>query len=89
VQIRRLARPGRSRRRLALEVVTDIVFGAFLTVLVLTQESVIHPDLVSAGGDELPAAAIRWSVIATLWVIVIWDQVETLRAHRRDTAATR
>ncbi|MET3860948.1 hypothetical protein ABIE38_001873 [Dietzia sp. 2505] len=89
VQIRRLARPGASRRRLAVEVVSDVAFGAFLTALVLSQDSVIHPDLVSAGGDDLPAAAIRWSVIATVWVIVIWDQVETLRAHRRDTTAAR
>ena len=89
VQIRRLARPWRSRRRLAVEVVTDVVFGAFLTVLVLTQESVIHPDLVSAGENGVSTTAIGWSVIATLWVIVIWDQVETLRAHRRDTAAAR
>ncbi|MBB1030489.1 hypothetical protein G6027_06240 [Dietzia sp. SLG310A2-38A2] len=89
VQIWRLARPGRSRRRLAVEVVTDVVFGAFLTVLVLSQDSVIHPDIVSTGGDDLSTAAIRWSVIATVWVIVVWDQAETLRAHRRDTAAAR
>ncbi|AWH94439.1 hypothetical protein [Dietzia psychralcaliphila] len=86
VQVWRLARPASSRWRVAIEVVTDVVFGAFLTVLVLSQDSVIHPDIVSAGQDDLSTAAIRWSVIATIWVIVIWDQTETLRAHRRNTA---
>ncbi|MFN3338523.1 MAG: HAAS signaling domain-containing protein [Dietzia sp.] len=89
VQVWRLARPGRSRCRLAIEAVTDVVFGAFLTVLVLSQDSVIHPDIVTAGEDDLSTAAIRWSVIATIWVIVVWDQAETLRTYRRDSATAR
>ncbi|AWH93675.1 HAAS signaling domain-containing protein [Dietzia lutea] len=83
VQVWRLARPGRSRGRLALEMATDIVFGVFLTALVLSQQTVLHPDLVPANGDGGPATAIRWALVAAIWVIVVWDQVETLRTFRR------
>ena len=85
IQMWRLTRPGRSRGRLAIEVATDIVFGIFLTTLILSQQTVLHPDLVPADGDGSPAAVIRWALVAATWVIVAWDQVETLRAYRRET----
>lgn len=88
LQLWRLARSGSSRGLLAVEVVIDVVFGAFLTVLVLSQDSVIHPDIIASGQGDLSTTAIRWSVILTIWAIVIWDQVETVRAHRREAAAT-
>ncbi|MBM7231371.1 HAAS signaling domain-containing protein [Dietzia cinnamea] len=83
IQVWRLARPGRSRGRLALEMATDIVFGVFLTALVLSQQTVLHPDLLPADGDGGPATAIRWGLVAAVWVIVVWDQVETVRTFRR------
>ncbi|MCT1711718.1 hypothetical protein M3B38_06950 [Dietzia cinnamea] len=83
IQVWRLARPGRSRGRLALEMATDIVFGVFLTALVLSQQTVLHPDLVPADGDGGLATAIRWGLVAAVWVIVVWDQVETVRTFRR------
>jgi hypothetical protein len=87
IQIWRLVRPWASRGRLATEVAADVVFGVFLTVLVLTRDHVLHPDIVSAGADDLPATAIRWGIILSIWVIVAWDQVESLRAYRKDAAA--
>ncbi|MDX2357759.1 HAAS signaling domain-containing protein [Dietzia sp. PP-33] len=86
VQVWHLARPATSRVRLAVEVLADIVFGVFLTALVLSQDSVIHPEIVSAGGNDLATTTVRWGVIASIWVIVVWDQIETLRAYRRDAA---
>lgn len=65
----------------------DVLFGAFLTVLVLSQDSVIHPDLFAADDLGASATAIRWSIIGTVWVVVVWDQVDTLRGYRRATAA--
>ncbi|GAA1732807.1 hypothetical protein SAMN06265174_102403 [Dietzia kunjamensis subsp. schimae] len=85
VQVWRLVRPGRSPARLGIDVVVDVVFGVFLTVLVLSHDSVIHPDLVPDDGGTA-TTAIRWSIIATIWVIVAWDQIETLRAYRRGAA---
>ena len=85
VQAWRLVRPGGSRGRLGVEVTLDVVFGAFLTVLVLSQDSVIHPDLVAADDGSASTTAIRWSIIVTIWAIVAWDQAETLRAYRRST----
>lgn len=86
VQVWRLVRPGRSPARLGIDVVVDVVFGVFLTVLVLSHDSVIHPDLVAADDGGTATTAIRWSIIATIWVIVVWDQIETLRAYRRGAA---
>lgn len=83
----RLARPGPIRRRLVAEIVIDVTFGVFLTALVLSRDSVLHPDLVAAGPDDLPTTVIRWSLVAAIWLIVAWDQVETARAYRRDSAA--
>lgn len=83
IQVWRPARPGRSRGRLTLEMATDIVFGVFLTALVLSQQTVLHPDLLPADGDGGPATAIRWGLVAAVWVIVVWDQVETVRTFRR------
>ena len=82
VQVWLLVRPGFQRGRLTVEVVTDVVFGLFLTALILTQDQLIHPDLVDTaeGGT---GAAIRWGIVAAVWVVVAWDQVGTLRAHRR------
>ncbi|WP_271799149.1 HAAS signaling domain-containing protein [Dietzia maris] len=85
VQVWRLVRPGRSPARLGIDVVADVVFGVFLTVLVLSHDSVIHPGLVADDGGTA-TTAIRWSIIATIWVIVVWDQIETLRAYRRGAA---
>ncbi len=82
LQLWRLARPGATRWRLAIEVGVDVVFGVFLTLLVLSQDSVIHPDIVASGQGDLSTTAIRWGVIISIWVIVVWDQVETVRAHR-------
>src|SRR5699024_9670508 len=84
VQVWRLVRPGHTRVRLGVEVAVDVAFGAFLTVLVLVQDQVIHPDLVATDHGGTAATAIRWSLVATIWAVVVWDQVETLRAHRRD-----
>lgn len=43
----------------------------------------LHPDLLPADGDGGPATAIRWGLVAAVWVIVVWDQVETVRTFRR------
>lgn len=81
VQAWRIVRPGRVRGRLIVEVVSDVVFGVFLTALVLSQDHVVHPDLVSADAGG-PVTAIRWGIAISIWVIVVWDQVETLRRYR-------
>lgn len=80
VQVWLLVRPGFQRGRLTVEVVTDVVFGLFLTALVLSQEQLIHPDLVDTV-DGGTGTAIRWGIVATIWAVVAWDQVETLRAR--------
>lgn len=74
------------RGRFGIEVVVDGVFCTFLTVLVESHDPVIHPDLVAADDGGTATTAIRWIIIATIWVTVVWDQVETLRAYRRGTA---
>lgn len=65
-----------------MEVSVDVVFGVFLTALALSQDSLIHPELVPADGGTV-TTAIRWSVVVAIWAIVIWDQFETVRAYRR------
>ena len=85
IQVWRLLRPGGPRGRLAVEVAVDVVFGTFLTVLLLSQDTVLHPDLVAAD-DGGAATVIRWGLIATIWAVVVWDQIDTLRAYRRDTS---
>lgn len=82
VQVWLLLRPGFQRGRLAVEVVTDVMFGLFLTALVLSQDQLIHPDLVDTGGGGT-GTAIRWGIVAAIWAVVVWDQAETLRAYRR------
>ncbi|WP_314037486.1 HAAS signaling domain-containing protein [Dietzia sp. CH92] len=83
IQVWRLARPGPSRQRLAVEVTTDVVFGVYLTALILSQETVLHPELVPAADGSATATAVRWGLVAAVWVIVAWDQVETVRTARR------
>lgn len=85
LQVWRLVRPGPSRKRLTVEVTADALFGVFLTALILSQETVLHPDLAPASEDVTAAAVIRWGLVGTVWVIVAWDQIETLRTHRRAT----
>ncbi|MGX1768605.1 HAAS signaling domain-containing protein [Dietzia sp. NPDC055343] len=83
MQVWLLVQPGARRGRLVIEVAVDVAFGVFLTGLVLIQGQVIHPDLVATDADGT-TTAIRWVVIIAIWAIVVWDQVETLRAYRRE-----
>lgn len=57
--------------------IIDVAIAVFLTVALLTQD-VLHPDLTSASGAEVQQII---TVIA-IWVIVVWDQISTWRAHR-------
>ena len=82
IQVWLLLRPAPQPGRLAVEVCADVAFGVFLTALVLGQDPLIHPDLV-AMDDGGTATAIRWVVVVAIWAIVVWDQVETVRAYRR------
>lgn len=87
IQVWRLARPRQTGIRVGLEVAVDVVFGGFLTAFILGRSSILHPDLVAAGDDSTVAAVIRWGLVAAVWLIVVWDQVETLRAYRGAGAA--
>lgn len=87
LQLWRLARPGPTSRRLAAEVGIDVAFGVFLTALILSRDSILHPDILAAVPEDLPTTVIRWSLVVGIWLIVAWDQVETVRSYRRDTAA--
>lgn len=89
LQVWRLARPGPTARRLVAEIGIDVAFGAFLTALVLSRDSILHPDISTAVPEDLPTTAIRWSLVVGIWIIVAWDQVETVRTHRRDTSSVR
>lgn len=82
VQVWLLLRPGFQRGRLAVEVVTDVAFGLFLTALVLSQDQVLHPGLVDADANAV-SATVRWGIIVAIWAVVVWDQMETVRAYRR------
>ena len=82
IQVWLLVRPGFRRGRLTVEVVTDVVFGLFLTALVLSQDQLIHPDLVDTAGGGA-GTAIRWGIVAAIWAVIVWDQAETFRAYRR------
>lgn len=82
VQVWLLIRPQFQRGRLGVEVTTDVVFGLFLTALVLSQDQVIHPDLVDTDGGGA-TTAIRWGIIVSIWAVVVWDQVKTVRTYRR------
>lgn len=57
--------------------VIDVAMAVFLTIALLTQQ-VLHPELTGASGADVQQII---TVIA-IWVIVIWDQVSTWRAHR-------
>ena len=82
IQVWLLLRPAPQPGRLAVEVSVDVVFGVFLTALALSQDSLIHPELVPADGGTV-TTAIRWGVVVAIWAIVIWDQFETVRVYRR------
>lgn len=83
IQVWLLVRPAPQQGRLAIEVGADVLFGVFLTTLVLSQDSLIHPDLVDADPGDPATAIIRWVVVVAIWAVVAWDQVETLRTYRR------
>lgn len=84
LQVWRLLRPGRSRARGVVDATTDVAFGVFLTALVLSRDSVLHPDIVAAGPGDPASTAIRWILIAAIWLVVAWNQIETARTYRRD-----
>ena len=60
-------------------VAVDLLMGAFLTVLLLTQD-VLNPALPAASDlDDVPIVAI---VLVVLWAGIIWDQFSTIRSSR-------
>lgn len=59
-----------------------MVFGVFLTALVLSQDPVIHPQLIDADPGDTATTVIRWGVVVAIWAIVAWDQIETVRRYR-------
>lgn len=66
-------------------VAVDLLMGAFLTALLLTQD-VLNPELPAASGlDEVPVVAI---VLVILWAGILWDQFSTIRAVRLATTTT-
>lgn len=83
IQVWLLVRPAPQRGRPAVEVCADVAFGAFLTALVLSQDSLLHPDLVDTGPGDSATTIIRWGIVLAIWAIVVWDQIDTLRTYRR------
>lgn len=77
VEVVKLVRSSARPAVLLSGVIIDVATAVFLTIALLTQ-TVLHPELTSTSGAEVQQII---TVIA-IWIIVIWDQISTWRAHR-------
>ncbi|MGO1949019.1 MAG: HAAS signaling domain-containing protein [Mycobacteriaceae bacterium] len=72
----------RIRRLTAASVASGILADAVLAVLVtvafLTQD-VLHPGLAA----EIDASWWNWAVVTAVWVIFLWDQINTVKTYRQ------
>lgn len=69
---------------LALEIPLDLVFAAYLTALVVTQE-VLDPQLAATfGGDGSVPGLVLPAVVVAIWAVTVWDQWDSIRAWRKE-----
>jgi hypothetical protein len=79
VELARLVRGTATSALIWSGVAADVLLGAFLTVLLVTQD-VLNPALPDARGlESVPVVPI---VLACLWAGIVWNQVTTIRAFR-------
>lgn len=71
-----------TRAMLAVEIALDVVFAAYLTALVTTQQ-VAHPEVAADfGGDGSVNGVVLAIVVVAIWAVTVWDQWDSIRAWR-------